>query len=337
MSGLIYDTGLQTITAADGTKLRLLHLNTELDPGYVAAVDATGYPVTMGAGLWNNLFYFQPLGREIINEYARDVWLIEMTGGDIAGGTDCPNCKNYRMSDLTTDYFPNLVDEVLTQTGKNKTDLVVYSNGCGTAIRSLDNGATDDNKVDTLVGIGCPNNFETLPLLAEMLNDHGTEAINALNQDMITHVSFSELARRLREESFPFSPIDWGLLALLGNFYGGGEETFISVNLLDDYRQVIQDQTDTPIGSQITVNRIGLIDGLYDPIGRGPTEGDLIISSRDVENSFTNINTRDTDKSFHLRRDLFHHELVPSPISKRQIKQMLNQNLEYQEGLINQK
>ena len=84
---------------------------------------------------------------------ARDTWLIEITGGP---GTDCAgkavdDCPDYTYDNITDRYVPALLNKVLNETNKTKLQYVGFSNGCRSALSSLEKGSFDPAKVDTFV------------------------------------------------------------------------------------------------------------------------------------------------------------------------------------------
>ena len=181
----------RVLTANDNTSLRLKNVNYEMGPEFREFTNSR--PVVLARGLWSNLFSWEGLAREIArgegtDEY-RDAWLIEITGGP---NTECESCPNYNFTDLTNFYWPALIGGVQAYTGESEVDYVGFSNGCRTALGSLEewqeNGKSDvgyymngsdwvkmgmsSDVVHTFVGVGCPGAFEGSSYLTKKVNNN---------------------------------------------------------------------------------------------------------------------------------------------------------------------
>jgi len=245
-------------------------------------------PVILARGLWSNLHDWEPFGNEIAAT-GRDTWLIEITGGpnqDCAGRA-VDNCPDYTFNDLTDTYFPKLINDVLTKSGQGTFDYVGFSNGCRTALSSLEKGKVNPAKVDTFVGVGCPGAFEPSDILggdaslfAGCLNKYGDAIIKDFKNANIPHFTLAQLSHELavKQGSLP------GSCWLLSRFLGG--EGRISLNLGQNYLNFVQDNNDPQPGVGLNLKNFTI---LYGTDGFGVDIDDYVVSQTDEIRILNNI------------------------------------------------
>jgi hypothetical protein len=309
----------------ENVSLRMKYINSDLSPNFKSYVG--GRPVVIARGLWSNLFNGEEFGREIATgkgtSTPRDTWLIEITGGP---NTECDNCPNYDFDDLTDYYWPALIAGVEVYSGENEIDYVGHSNGCRTALVSLekyqasgknnagfyvnDSGDWESidmsaNVVDTFVGIGCPGAFEGSSQLKPILVSFGGSAVKKLESKGVLHPTMDQV--------FYFIP---NMIAkrLFPSDYG------ISLNLFEDYVNFAKDTSDPQPGN-FNVDKVAIIGGLFPfSIGTSPFS-DGIVSLEDVDDIYDNINSNDK-KQIIIFGD--HISIADSETSKKLTKKILN-------------
>lgn len=236
---------------AGAVPLRLRNLKPAFSGAYLAYKDTVGLPVVLSQGLWSNLYSWQSFGEELATS-GRDTWLIEITGGP---GQDCPTCPDYTFDDLTDSYVPALLNGVLSFSGKQKLQYVGFSNGCRSALSSLEKRRFDPAKVDTFVGVACPGAFNrsdpygggrtfTSPV-ANIMQWRGEDVIGGLTRDSVSHITLGESLLR------GFTPFD--------NYFSGDYN--ISKNLLGQYYIFMSFSNDSQPGNGISLKTFGIIEG----------------------------------------------------------------------------
>src|SRR3989338_2119846 len=209
----------RVLTTNDNTSLRIKHINAELGPKFREF--ANTQPVVLARGLWSNLFTWERFALELAQGLGtgkpRDVWLIEITGGP---NTECATCPNYRFSDLTQYYWPALISGVQKYSNKTNLTYIGFSNGCRTALSSLElyntNGKTNAGyynngsdwiltnlsarPIGTFVGVGCPGAFEGESAFGQIFGRYGQTILNDFTNHNMVHFTMRELGQRLLQE-----------------------------------------------------------------------------------------------------------------------------------------
>lgn len=286
-----------SVVSDSGVSLRLRNLKPNASSMYLLYLNSSGVPVelpvVLAHGLFSNLSTWQVLGSEISNS-GRDTWLIEITGGP---GQDCDSCPDYTFNDLTDDYLPALLNGVLDLTDKENIQYVGFSNGCRTALDSLERNEFDSDKIETFVAVGCPGAFEGL--------DVGASGINLLNERINknlqnkSHISFKDM-----------------FVTGIFNFNTVSKNTEkISMNLWEQYDDWISSNEDNQPGN-IIINNFIIIHGNADGTS------DIIVTVLDEKNIYDSISVNDTKRRFNVIAT--HIDLDGKPVTKNLIKKSIN-------------
>ncbi|MDA1197212.1 MAG: hypothetical protein O2779_04580 [Nanoarchaeota archaeon] len=266
----------------DGLNLRLLNLKPAFSENFLAFKDTVNLPVVLGAGLWNDLTYWKEFGQELASEHSRDTWLIEITGGP---DTDCTNketddCPDYTYDDITTKYVPALFNKVLTETGKTKIQYVGFSNGCRSALTSLENNDFAPSKVDTFVGVGCPGAFSRISYFASLMKEKGSTSIENMESKGFRHITVARATHEIGTlvgESIAFTSLF-------------GEQQKISLNLFRNYFEFINSTSDQHPGRNMELDYFTLIYG-NDGLGLNKLD-DFIVPVADEQQIFQEIDAQ---------------------------------------------
>jgi len=255
-------------------------------------------------------------------EAGRDSWEIEITGGPLI---ERPSDPNYNYTDLVDSYWPASIAAIQYYTNKITTQYVGHSNGCRVALSSLEKyqttgrsnvakvqnlqtgsyvtvnlqGSQSTPIVNTFVGTGCPGAFEGDSPVMSALRSIGDRAFNNLEQSSNTHPTVGETLRNI-------------LLASPG---GAGIEGRMSLNLLRDYKRLI-DQTSDPQPGNFSVNKSLIFYG-NTPAFSG---SDFVVSIEDnlaIHNGLISQN-KDLETT-----NLNHFFIVDGSNVKRKIKEKL--------------
>lgn len=312
----------RVLTTNDKTALRLKNINQELSPKFKEFVNKR--PVVLSRGIWSNLFTWEELGQEIAQGKGttthRDAWLIEITGGP---NTECDECPNYNFNDLTDYYFPALIAGVQAYTNQNQVDYVGFSNGCRTALASLEkyqatgknnagyyyNGDSwelkdlDTNFVKTFIGVACPGNFEGSSFLTQKVNENPDNPKKLENKN-IFHPTMRDVAMSI---------------VLYGIFLP--ENSKISLNLWKDYNNAILNSSDSQLGN-FNVDVAQIIYGIGGLNQLGDERDDGVVTANDSEEILKNINASISKAGLELR--LRHDNLPDNKKVKAKIKEVLN-------------
>ena len=272
----------KTVQTTSGITLRLRNLKPGVSSNYLDYLSSTGVPVelpvVLSRGIHSNLSSWEVLGSELANE-GRDLWLIEITGGP---GQDCDNCSNYQFSDLTDDYWPALINGVLSFTGKNKIQYVGHSNGGRVAIASLENGMMDPNKIDTLIGVAVPSAFEGYSTFGKYFGKYGEQIMNELNDR--THVSLTEIGGEM--ENICLNKAEFGCFILTQGLKSANKMSF---NTDKQYYLWINDTTDQQIGQNLQLDNFYLIEGWVEDDKNKSITHDFIVTEQDERAIYNNI------------------------------------------------
>ncbi len=287
-------TELITARSSSGVDLRLLHISPAYSEKLVGYLDKERIPVVLARGLWSSLYDWQTFGVELADS-GRDVYLIEITGGP---GTDCPTCPNYDFDDLTDDYYPALINKVKADSGKSRLQYVGFSNGCRTALSSLQKGAVSAGDIETFVGVGCPGAFEGIDFGKWIISPIDEKATNFLLSNEKTHISMTELM----------------LAGLLGRSIDS-DSAKISLNLWRNYDNWMFNSSDLQPG-HFTTNNFFIIQGTA--FGTS----DIIVTTRDEKEIYDSINITRMKAYFSLFDT--HGGLPNNKKAKSLIKKSLN-------------
>lgn len=289
---------LATTSYQNNTILRLMNVNSDFSAEFKDAITNISRPVVLSRGLWSDLFTWKGLGRELVAG-GRDAWLIEITGGPT---TECPSCPNYDFDDMIDFYFPALIAGVQKYSGKNSLDYVGFSNGCRTALSSLEKYQSTGknnagyyfdygtgqylltnlsvNPVSRFVGVGCPGAFNGTSANSELISAVGLPALAYLENAGVKHVASTSIINRLVSECIPsgiFSDASPECAEASAAFFIGTEGK-VSINLLQDYFNWIKYDSDDQPGQNLNVDKITLINGYnrYEPKEDTPDTGSPI-------------------------------------------------------------
>ena len=300
------------VVTGDGINLRLRNLKPNMSSDYIEYLESSGMPVDMPVvlahGLFSNLTTWEVLGAELSN-IGRDTWLIEITGGP---GQDCDDCIDYTFYNLTDSFVPALLNGVLDFTGKDNLQYVGFSNGCRSALDSLERGMFDSDKVETFVAVGCPGAFEGNSTTGNIIKSRNGAISERLESIGRNHYSFGTIA----------------IAALFNrNYIPKGGSNKISLNLWRFYEDIINSGSDTQPGN-IQVPNFVIIQGSELDTDDG------IVTVKDEQKIYQNVNIINSKKHF----DIFvlHSDLDERDRTKSIIKKSLNkQELTFYERVIN--
>ena len=281
-----FEIAIKTVkTTNDNTTLRMKHVNSDFSVNYTDAVGSSSKPVVLARGLWSNLLTWLDFGQELAfdQENARDVWLIEITGGPTIDGDCQPNgkyaCPNYGYEDLTDYYWPALITGVQNYSGQKTLDYVGFSNGCRVGLDALKNWSASGKSnagyvfdsttgsyilsdlstqpVDRFIGVGCPGAFEGESAFSENFGQHGQDVLDFFARNGAEHVTGRDIGLRLQEEC-GFFDIKCQIAATSLQEVG---ENRISRNLGSDYLNFITSAADQQPGLNLQIPRLLIIYG----------------------------------------------------------------------------
>lgn len=266
----------KSVVSSNGITLRLRNLKPNASSNYLEYLNSSGVPidlpVVLAHGLFSNLTTWEALGAELSN-IGRDTWLIEITGGPYQ---DCDDCIDYTFYNLTDIFVPALLNGVLDFTGKEQIQYVGFSNGCRSALDSLERGKFDSSKVETFVAVGCPGAFEGNSTAGTIIESKDGQIHSILKSSNLSHVSFKNVA----------------LIALLNRqFVTKDDKLKISNNLWKFYEDMILLKNDTQPGNVNFENFI---------IVRGNAfyTDDGIVTVIDEDKIFRNANSNSKPKKY---------------------------------------
>lgn len=294
-----------------GIRLRLRNLKPNASEIYLSYLNSSilvEVPVVLAHGLFSNLTTWEVLGSEIANA-GRDTWLIEITGGP---GQDCDDCIDYSFYNLTDIFVPALLNGVLNFTGKSNLQYVGFSNGCRSALDSLERGMFDSSKIETFVAVGCPGAFEGESFLGKIIASRNRDISKTLNSKNIYHPSVNQIIKN-------------GLFDQ--NYLSKNQEPKISLNLFKFWENIIIDKNDNQPGN-IQVANFVIIQG------SALTTDDGLITVNDESSIYQNVNNTNLKQHF----DIFalHTGLDDNNRANSIIKKSINkQDLSFYEKTIN--
>nr|MBI4156891.1 alpha/beta hydrolase [Candidatus Woesearchaeota archaeon] len=302
-----------TVNSASGVNLRLRNLKPNASNTYLLYLNSTGMPVdlpvVLAHGLFSNLSTWQTLASEISNT-GRDTWLIEITGGP---GQDCEDCVDYTFYNLTDDFVPTLLNEVLDLTNKNNLQYVGFSNGCRAALDSLERNKFDSNKVETFVAVGCPGAFEGNSPIANIIASKDRQISQRLESRNLSHMSLKEIIL---------------IGALDRNLISSDITNKISLNLWKFYEDKIILNNDTQPGN-ISIFNFTIIQGNE----FGSSDG--VVTIEDERKIYQNVN-KDLNNKNHFNIFASHIGLDDKERTKSIIRKTLNkEKLSFYERTIN--
>ncbi|MEK6943668.1 MAG: S8 family peptidase, partial [Nanoarchaeota archaeon] len=324
----------RVLTTNDNTSLRLKHINAELSPKFQQF--ANPQPVVLARGLWSNLFSWEKFGFEIARgegtNKPRDTWLIEITGGP---NTECANCPNYNYNDLIQYYWPALISGVQAYSNKTNITYIGFSNGCRTALSSLElynsNGKVNagyynngsewkltnlsSHPVERFIGVGCPGAFNGSSAFSESFGEHGQNVLDYFINNGQTHITQKDVGLRLQERCGLFEPkCREAAISLQTN-----ENTNISRNLAADYLNFINDLSYIQPGLNVFLPRFMIIYGEHP---HGFEEGsDGVTTEEDAFGILTVVNA--TSEGILKIPGIDHNQLVGNYFTELSIRRNL--------------
>jgi len=298
----------RVLTTNDNTSLRIKHINAELGPKFREF--ANTQPVVLARGLWSNLFTWEKFALELAQGLGtgkpRDVWLIEITGGP---NTECATCPNYRFSDLTQYYWPALISGVQKYSNKTNLTYIGFSNGCRTALSSLElyntNGKTNAGyynngsdwiltnlsarPIGTFVGVGCPGAFEGESAFGQIFGRYGQTILNDFTNHNMVHFTMRELGQRLLQECGRIDRRINGTCSQVALNLITEDNSTISRNLGSDYLTFINTTNDNQPGQSVQLNNLLIIWGQHrrDFVQRN---SDGVVTREDAEGILESVN-----------------------------------------------
>ncbi|MBI2660488.1 hypothetical protein HYX07_04970 [Candidatus Woesearchaeota archaeon] len=287
----------KSVVSGNGITLRLRNLKPNASSDFLEYLNSTGVPVelpvVLAHGLFSNLTTWEILGAELSNT-GRDTWLIEITGGPFQ---DCDDCIDYTFYNLTDIFVPALLNGVLDFTNKDKLQYVGFSNGCRSALDSLERGKFDSSKVETFVAVGCPGAFEGFDLGAsgiKLIDDK----INR-NIENRKHIGITEML----------------IIGMLGLNSISLSEEKISTNIWRQYNKWINSTNDQQPGNINFINFIIIH-------GNAGVTSDGVVSLTDEKAIYDNINISGSKSRFNIFAT--HIDLDNRPSTKALIKKSVN-------------
>ncbi len=238
---------------------------------------------------------WEVLGDELSN-VGRDTWLIEITGGP---GQDCDDCIDYSFYNLTDVFVPALLNGVLNFTSKNNLQYVGFSNGCRSALDSLERNKFDSSKIETFVAVGCPGAFEGTSEFGRALNNLGNKAISKFRSQDKKHITFRNVFEAI----------------LSGVDISNSQAEKISVNLFEQYFNWSYQNVYPQPGQNVNLNKFIIIQGDIFKTNDG------IVTIEDEKRIYNNVNS---NSKKHLRNFASHRQLDNSQKTKVLIRKTLN-------------
>ena len=335
----------RVLTANDNTSLRMKNINYEMSPEFREFTDER--PVVLGHGLFENLFSMEKLGYWIaVDDRAdtdyRDTWLIEMTGGP---NTECDNCPNYNMSDLTNYYWPALIGGVLAYTGESEIDYVGYDLGGGVGIRSYEKyrDGEDDmgyylngneswesfdlpaNFTDHMILVAPIGSFNGDTIFVRCIGDYGNRILSNNLLEEFSHVSSRDIGIRLFFDSLNLKVVpDLGMpgfkiepeidsecvlfAAPAISLLAGNSN--ISSNLWRDIVEDVQNETN-PNPSLTNIDELLII----------RSDNSSVIPYEDLQYIYENSNA---NEKYRARVDWWHKDLHNTQVTYKLISKFLN-------------
>ena len=293
-----FEIAIRTVkTYNDNTTLRLKNVNSDFSANFTDAIVGNSRPVVLARGLWSNLVSWNELGKKLAfdKDYARDTWLIEITGGPEQD--ENPNSPNYHYVDLVDHYWPALITGVQNYSGQKILDYVGFSNGCRVGLdsaRNWTNGKNNsgyvfdsttgnyilsnlgNNSINTFIGVGCPGAFEGQSAFSQYFGQHGNNILNFFTNREITHIAGREVGERLEAACGINIRCQFAASALqeIG-------DNRISRNLGSDYLNFITNTNDNQPGQNFQLPKILIIYGEHP--SRFEDNSDGVVTRQDAE------------------------------------------------------
>ncbi len=270
------------VTASNDVDLRLKNLKPNISDDYLEYLSSNGMPVEMpvvlARGIHSNLTTWENLASELANT-GRDTWMIEITGGP---EEECDECPNYNFSDLTDNYWPTLINGVLNLTGREKIQYVGHSNGGRVAIVSLENGAVDSDKIETLIGVAVPSAFEGYSTFGNYFGKYGGQIMEELEGE--SHVSMTEIGSKM--ETICLNKGDFGCFILTKGLKSDNKMSF---NTDKQYYLWVNNLSDEHIGKNLQLDNFYIIQGWIVDNNITNVSHDFIVTEQDENAIYDNI------------------------------------------------
>ncbi len=336
-----FEITIKTVkTTNDNTTLRLKNINSDFSANFTDAVIGNSRPVVLARGLWSNLLSWNEFGKKLAfdKDYARDTWLIEITGGPEQD--ENPNSPNYYYVDLVDYYWPALITGVQNYSAQKVLDYVGFSNGCRVGLDSARNWTSGknnsgyvfdtttgnyiisnlgNNSINTFIGVGCPGAFQGQSAFSQSFGEHGNNILNFFTNRGITHISGHELGERL-EEGCGITDIKCSRAADSLQEIG---DLRISRNLGSDYLNFITNTNDNQPGNGLQIPRLLIIYGQH-PRVLGFTvelDSDGVVTRQDAEGILNVVST--TTENITRIDGVNHVELVEDTRTEDAIRRYL--------------
>ncbi|MFW5704896.1 MAG: alpha/beta fold hydrolase [Nanoarchaeota archaeon] len=277
-------------------KYQYRHLEPVKDDILRAYIDKDGYPVMMAGGLYSNIDTWDEFGRELANE-GFEIYLVELTGGPFSEADDA---YNYPYEHLVDNVIPEYVNFVLDDSGQSKIKYVGHSNGCRSALSSINKhsslSSSPMSKFDTFIGVACPINLNQdttytdtarydLPFTDEPL---GPLVLSSFNDKHLTQSDFNIKAESLilLDLTNPLniakkSSAIRGIIIL--NSFMSNEK--ISYNLFNYYINLAVEEDSQMDVSNLNVDNLVLINGAPSDFIVPIEDQEYVLDNIDLENS----------------------------------------------------
>ncbi|MBI2651117.1 hypothetical protein HYX01_01475 [Candidatus Woesearchaeota archaeon] len=277
-----FEVSIKTVkTYNDNTTLRLKNVNSGFSERYKDALSNDSKPIVFSGGLWNNLFYWEKNGDNLINKLlndGRDLWEIEIIGGPEQDGKS--NSPDYNYNDLRDYYWTALIAGVQTYSGQDSLQYVGHSNGCGVALASINQYQVSgkknagyffdtprgtyqlmnltNNAIDTFAGEGCPGALDGYSPFYEYFGMFGDRIISQIKSEHVTAEEVSQKLLGLCKSELDVDEQQYCILAANGLNKVEGDFK-VSKNLLLSYLQNIQDTENEPqVNQDLSINKFKL-------------------------------------------------------------------------------
>lgn len=323
-----FEIAIKTVKSYnDNTTLRLKNINSDFSANFTDAVIGNKRPVVLARGLWSNLFTWNEFGKKLAfdKDYARDTWLIEITGGP--DQDDKSTSPNYRYIDLVDYYWPALITGVQNYSGQKTLDYVGFSNGCRVGLDSIKNWTNGKNNsgyifdsttglyapsnlgsnaVNTFIGVGCPGAFQGTSAFSDVFGDHGQAVLNFFQGNNINHITMRGLGLRLREECGTIDRLLNLKCSRVVESLLDEDESRISRNLGSDYLDFIIQTNDNQPGNGLNIPELLIVYGEHPSSFEDDSDG--IVTRQDAEGILNIVNA--TIENIELVDSVAHNQLV---------------------------
>ena len=257
----LYDSQIYWIDSGlSGIKLRTRRMTSSMDSNFSRLI-SNGTPVILARGIFSALDDWRPLGSEL-SDSGVETWLIEITGGP---EQDNMTSLDYSPRQMTQYFVPALVNGVRNISNHDKVNYVGFSNGCRSALMSMEEGYLDSSKIETFIGAGCPGNFSNqITTIVPYVMNLSKDVILTARQENLNHLSLKSISN-LGKQRLLFD-LDWTyyrpFASALGIASGILDNTLISTNLFNFYVEMMINSTDTNPGNGVAISNTLILHSL---------------------------------------------------------------------------